>query len=515
MPANQKAFFTAMDDKELFGDDDLDWVKTIDQLNEEREAEARAEAEVDEDPNWDKGIDGYSEDEGSEEKRARKRALKKRHAEESTLGGTKGEALPNPQKKAKEPKKSQKDKVTPATNLKRHGGMVLMTTEDGVDLTVALPDRLPNQDKHIVNKFGGFVWDSALSVKHKPHSLESHVVALQREEKDINSIIMAYHKNINLSDYTVKLGLARLIGSKTKAEEIVNTEKRHHLIHVLPPFKAFDPPCSDPTITKPARDPTRPVPLCILKATTENDLSKMCPILGGFESVSGIHPTEVVADNGKAELRRAPLAGRRDGTLEPLFRFRSCYSDIVRLFWFKMNARTITTIHLLLDDLVPLSGVLHGVVGKSLPPVTDFFCAESLIRDIGTVPWDFGEGRCVPFVDQPLLTVRRGLSEKKAYDASHDLCSQLCKAVVDILKIPLMSKDKLFARSREPARPERTIEFSEQLLADFVQENPKLAEPLVLWVTREKELIAAGLLEEARDYKNLQAPLHCLPSRLP
>jgi len=488
-----------MDDVDFFGDQDLSWVKTIDQINDEWDAEAQ----VAEDPNWDKGMDGYSEDEPSEQKRARKQAQRKRHAQESAIGAEEGDKLCPEEKK----KREKKAETAPSTNIKEHGGMVLMTTEEGVDLTVALPDRLPNQEKHIVNRFGGFVWDSALSVKNRPHTMESHMAACHREGKDINSVVTAYRKNYNLDNYTVKLALARLTGSKTKAEEIVNTEKRHHLLHVLPPFKAFDPPCTDPALTGAPGDATRPLPLCLFKACVEDDLTmkgSAYPNLGGFESVSGIRPTEVTIEGGKTELRRVPLAGRKDGTLEPLFRFRSCYSDVSRLFWFKTDARTIATIHMLLDDLVPLSGVLHGVVGKPLRPVTEFFCAESFIRDLGTVPWNFGESRCVPFVDQPLVTVRRGLSERKADDVSHELCSQLCKAVAGILKVPLTSKELLFARSREPERPERRAEFPEQLLADFVAANPQLAEPLVHWVAKERESTEAGSLEVARDYRNLQ-----------
>jgi len=495
-----------MDDSEdLFGDDDLGWVKPIDQVMAEvhaEEAKKKAKQQVDEDPNWDHGVAGYSEDEDAEAKKQRKDALKKRHAQESTLGGE--EEAPQNEAEKKKKKKSRKE-TAPAVSLKKHGGMVLMTTAEGVDITVPLPDKLPNQNKHIVNRFGGFVNDSSLALKIKPNTTELHDTALDREEKDIASVVEAFKKGIDLNDFTVNLSLCRVLGSKSKAEAVVKRDQRHHLLSNLPPFKAFNPPCVDPAITKPAGDKTKPLPVCLFKALIEEDIppgDSAYRCLGGFEAVSGIMPVDVGTED-EPEMRRS-LSNQRDATTEPLFRFRSCYSDVSRLFWFSMDARTIAIIHMLMDDLVPLSGISNGVCKERLLPVTRFFNAASFIRDTGVIPWRFGEARCEQFIDAPIKTVQRGLSERKADDVSHDLCVQFCKAVEGVLNVSLMRKEKLFSCSREPARPERSKEFPDDLLAKFVEATPSLADPWIQWLFKIQDLTAKGAIDEAQDYRNLQ-----------
>lgn len=496
------------EEREIFGDDGLQF-KSVDEYQEEIRRETRQRSgytdddDDDDDPNLEKGA-FYSEDEPSEEKRqrkARKRALREQESTLDPQGGKKGK-----KRTSKTALEVANDSGVPYVSLKKHGGMPLGTTKDGVQLVVALPTKLPTLAKAVVDRYGAVRLDQNLRVlKGLPNSGALHSTSRARDFKDVKSIVAAYHKGVNLSEYTVKLSLARLVGSKSGADELLRSAQRHHLLTVLPPFKAFSPATHAPHIVGSPRSPLRPFPHSLLYARVYDEAPvEKCNVacLHGFESVSGIR-TKTVRDpslaEGAPQVRRVRLEEQGDGTEAPLFCFRSCYSDVVRLFWFKLTARDIVTIHLLFDDLVPLSGVAHAVCGRPLEPVSAYFDPVSFLRADGAVPWRFGEGKCEATQEAPLQTFARHLSDKKRSLESHKLCAELNEALLGVLHTPLPAKEVLFAGAREPRRPERKTAFPDELLTRFLKENTKLAEPLVAWKERHREATEAGRFEAAAD----------------
>jgi len=476
--------------------------------------EALLSDDDDDDPLWTKGLTGDSDDENPEEKAARKKARHERAIQESCIAAAADEKRKRKEKERQErekhadkKKKKKKDKKRgeddeQRISAKTHGGLEIVTS-DGATFTVLESTRVP---KTYVSEYGEHTNDSKLRITGTSRDGKdiTYYSALRSEEDDLACIRNAFltQDHIPLGELSVRIGLSRWLGSRERAEAITKHEPRHHLITTLPPFTAFNPACIDPTLTKAFGDKSKPFPRSLIdisaldkvidKGSLFNQVARSCPVLGGFETVSG---AQTYFDDN--QVRRRTSAQDQDSTKKSLFTIRSSYSDITSLYWLRLSARDISLVHLLIKELVPISGVDSPACAKVLPPMTEYFSTANLNPPDGSLPWNASEGIGATNGDALRSVAEfefRGKAEQQ--ERTDYILYVMNKAINEVLNTPLPNKTHIFTQDRDPRRPARKIPFSVACLERFFDLCPRLRQIPLEWASDTKI--------DRRDVENLQ-----------
>lgn len=444
----------------------------------------------DDDPNWCRGMTGESDDEDPEAKAARKKARHEKAIQESCIAAALEEkrkrklAKDARKKEKKEAKKKKKKKKS------RHNPPPDRATGEAQAVVVVLPNgkRLEPVDSTkvkgaYIGEYGDYVRDNALKLRTTAKDGKDvlHETASKTEENDMACIRRAAlsESSIPLGELSVRIGLARMLGSRERAEHITKNDPRHHSVTALPPFAAFQPECTDPAITRPSGDKTRPFPVSLLnvgvtdRTSAFNQAALSCPSLGGFETVSGAQRYKEGLGS-EAVYRRVRPEDAQDSTKRQLFTVRSSYSDITSLYWIQLSARDVSLMHLLLTELVALSGVDAASCVRVLPPVTDHFSTATLNPPDGRMPWNFGEACSSGHYDKPLKSMRDQEFGSRGGDHTDRVLLTARRAIDEILATSLPEKTKIFVEDREPRRPVRRSQFSDANLKRFLELRPQL-----------------------------------------
>lgn len=497
-------------------EDDDEYVGIYDRLTDYSRTEEPAETvqdqdlvseDEDDDPFWTRGL----VDENEEEHEQRKKARLERAKQESCIAGEAAareralkermtpapsfsEATTTKNKKRKKgdgkpvDNKRKEDRIYPTV----HSGTEFVTNE-GFKLKVLPPTGVKGAR---ASAFGDLLYDTKLKVCTPVGRDVTHEKSRKTEDSDVHFIRRAAQTGspIPLEDIVVRLGLARCMGSKIRAEQITKNDPRHHTITILPPFEAFSPPCKEPAITKPAGDRTRSFPTCLLSVSTVDmySVSKLesmcCPDIGGFEKVSGSVPYDKPVGAPTLErpkpktvkFRSRNVPTDEDGTLKKLFRIRSSYSDITALYWVELSAREVALIHLMLSDLVPLSGIREPSCVGVLPPMSDFFASSGMNQRDGSSPFNLGRDFASVYHCKPLvcLSVPPYANRQEWTDRTDQMVDLLKAAIDKLLASPLPKKTDVFTDDRDPRRPRRHNRLPVRCLERVLNLQPELAKPL-------------------------------------